>query len=90
MFDPWPAEYWGWYFLIVSLVVPGIMAAVTAVWFGIGGAIDLKDMFRSLATREINALDDGRVEGNLSLADKKELEAVDRELAKAKETEVKQ
>ncbi|MBO5722033.1 MAG: hypothetical protein J6S19_02855 [Lentisphaeria bacterium] len=79
LISPWPVEYWGWYFLIVFLCVPGVMAAVTAVWFGIGGAVDLYRMFRDLERREINELDDGRVEGNMSLADKAALEAVDRE-----------
>ena len=78
IFYPWPLAYWGWYFLIVYLIVPGVMAAITAVWFGIGGAIDLYRMFRDLEKRTINLLDDGRVEGNMSLADKAELEAVDR------------
>ena len=63
------------------------MAAITAVWFGIGGAIDLLRMFRDLATREINELDDGRVEGNMSLADKAQLEAIDRKEPDAKKSE---
>ncbi|MBO5723124.1 MAG: sodium:panthothenate symporter, partial [Lentisphaeria bacterium] len=90
IFYPWPLAYWGWYFLIVYLIVPGVMAAITAVWFGIGGSIDLYRMFRDLENRTINLLDDGRVEGNMSLADKAELEAVDRaekEQAQAKSEE---
>ena len=63
------------------------MAAITAVWFGIGGAIDLRRMFRDLATREINELDDGRVEGNMSLADKAQLEAIERKEAEGKKSE---
>ncbi len=74
---PWTIELWSWYFLITVLIVPGAMAAVTAVWFGIGGVIDLRRMFIDLETRTINELDDGRVEGNMSLADKAALEAVD-------------
>ena len=77
--SPWPLAYWGWYFLIVFLIVPGIVAAFTAVWFGIGGAIDLYQMFRDLEKRTINVLDNGRVEGRMSLADKAQLEAVDRQ-----------
>ncbi|MBE6367330.1 MAG: sodium:panthothenate symporter [Lentisphaerae bacterium] len=76
---PWPIEYWSWYFLITILIVPGFMAAVTAVWFGICSPIDLVQMFRDLQTRTINELDDGRVEGNMSLADKAQLEAIDRQ-----------
>ena len=76
---------WSNYFLVTVLVVPGIMAAITAVWFGIGGPIDLWRMFRRLESRKINVLDDGRVEGNMSWADKAELEAVDREDAEKSE-----
>ena len=77
IFDPWPMKWWGYYFLIVFLVIPGIMAAFTAVWFGICGAIDLRAMFRDLKNRVTNPLDDGRVDGHMSLADKAQLEAID-------------
>ena len=76
---PWTIELWSWYFLITILIVPGAMAAVTAVWFGIGGVIDLRQMFIDLENRTINVLDDGRVEGNMSLADKAALEAVEKQ-----------
>ena len=77
IFDPWPLEWWGYYFLIVFLIVPGILTAITAVWFSICGVIDLRAMFRDLASRVANPLDDGRVEGNMSLADKAQLEALE-------------
>ena len=64
-------------FLIVFLIVPGILTAITAVWFSICGVIDLRAMFRDLASRVANPLDDGRVEGNMSLADKAQLEALE-------------
>ncbi len=76
---PWPLEWWGYYFLVVSVIVPGIMALITAVWFGIGGGIDLYRMFRDLETRVRNSLDDGRVEGQTSLSDKDAFEKIDRE-----------
>ena len=77
VFQTWRPQWWATYFLIVFLIVPGIMAAITAVWFGIGGGIDLAKMFRDLEKRVVSPLDDGRVEGHMSLADKAQLEAVD-------------
>ena len=78
-FTPWPIQWWGKYFLIVYLVVPGVMAAISAIWFSIGGIIDLKHMFRALKERVDNPLDDGWVEGHVSLADKAEFEELEHE-----------
>ncbi len=70
---PWTNEGWSVYFLINNLVIPCVIAAITSVWFTIGGVKDLFDLFRTLAKRtKVNVLDDGRVEGNVSLADKDE------------------
>ena len=74
---PWPASWWGNYFLVTFLVIPCILAAITAVWFSICGVIDLRAMFHDLATRTVNHLDNGQVEGNVSLADKAQMEAID-------------
>lgn len=60
-FSPWPSEYWGNYFRIVSVIVPGILAAFTTVWFCWGGIRDLRRMFRDLAERQCDDADDGRV-----------------------------
>ena len=76
---PWPVKWWCWYFVIQFFVIPCILACFTTVWFGVGGFIGLRQLFRDLAARkETNDLDDGRVEGSMSLADKQALEAVDR------------
>ena len=75
--SPWPLKWWGYYFLIVSLVIPGIAAAVSTFWFGIGGVLDLFRLFHDLENREVNVLDNGQVEGHMSLSDKAELEAID-------------
>ncbi|MDD3703737.1 MAG: hypothetical protein PHR12_05860, partial [Victivallaceae bacterium] len=77
MFSPWPIEWWGHYFFIITLLIPGIMALISTFWFGIGGCIDLFRLFRDLENRIVNPLDDGRVEGNVSLADKAVLDAID-------------
>ena len=71
LFHRWPTAWWGRYFVVVNFVIPGVVAAVSTVWFAIGGAIDLSRLFRDLkARKEINVLDDGRVEGHVSLADR--------------------
>ena len=54
-----------------------ISSAITAVWFSICGVIDLRAMFHDLATRTVNHLDNGRVDGHVSLADKAQMEAID-------------
>ena len=76
---PWPVKWWCWYFVIQFFVIPCILACFTTVWFGVGGFFGLRQLFRDLAARkDTNDLDDGRVEGNMSLADKQALEAVDK------------
>ena len=76
---PLPAAWWGRYFIVVYFLVPCAVAVVSTVWFSIGGVIGLRQLFRDLAARkEIDVLDDGRVEGHVSLADKRALESVDR------------
>ena len=75
---PLPVKWWCWYFVIQFFVIPCILACFTTVWFGVGGFFGLRQLFRDLAARkDTNDLDDGRVEGNMSLADKAELEKVD-------------
>ncbi len=66
---PWPIQWWGRYFFVVYLLVPGIMAAISTFWFGIGGFIDLFRLFRDLEARVVDPLDNGLVEGHVSLAD---------------------
>ena len=59
------------------LLVPCTVAAITAVWYGVGGFLNLLQLFRDLKLRVVNPLDNGRVEGNMSLADKAQLEKID-------------
>ena len=67
---PWPIEWWGHYFFITTLLIPGIVAFISTFWFGIGGAIDMFRLFRDLEKRTVDPLDNGTVEGNVSLSDK--------------------
>ena len=77
-FYRWPVEWWGWRLFIISVVVGCVVAMISMVWFMIGGFIDMRRMFRDLSARtRIDELDNGMVEGNVSLADKARLEAID-------------
>ena len=67
--SPWKPEWWGHYFFVVYLGVPVVSAAITTVWFFGGGLIDLRRLFKDLAARVDNPLDNGQVEGEVSLAD---------------------
>lgn len=70
MISPWPEEWWGHYFFITTIVITGILAIISTVWFLIGGIIDTRRLFKDLSTRMDNPLDDGSVVGEVSLADK--------------------
>ena len=61
------------------MIIPGIVAAITTVWFTFGGVKDMIRLFRDLKNRkEVDDLDNGRVEGNVSLSDKKAFEAIEK------------
>ena len=74
---PWPLEWWGTYFFIVLLIIPLGLTIISVFWFGIGGVIDLFRLFRDLKVRVDNPLDNGQVEGHVSLADKAQFEEIE-------------
>lgn len=76
---PWRLEWWGTYFFVTFLVVPLALTIISVFWFGIGGIVGLVRMFQDLKERMVNPLDDGRVDGHVSLADKAEMERIDKE-----------
>jgi hypothetical protein len=51
-------------------VVGITVGSVSTVWFMIGGMVDIRRLFKDLSMRVDNPLDDGWVEGHVSLADK--------------------
>ena len=79
LFFEWTPKMWGQYFYITHLIVPLPIAIVTTVWFFIGGVIDLRRLFIDLAKRKEDYLDNGMVEGNVSLADKAKVAKVEAE-----------
>jgi len=81
-------HFWGVYYYITTIVASLLVGCVSTVWFMWGGFRDMVAMFRDLAARVANPLDDGRVVGHVSLADKEHFEEVE-ETAKEDETEPK-
>jgi Na+/proline symporter len=73
--SPWPTHWWSHYFFITSLCVTGLVGIVSTFWFLIGGIVDTKRLFKDLAARIDNPLDNGAVDGHVSLADKAVFEA---------------
>ncbi|MFI4910098.1 MAG: sodium:panthothenate symporter [Sedimentisphaeraceae bacterium JB056] len=65
----WPSSWWSSFYFISYLVINPIIGTITAVWFTCGGVRDVFQLFKDLAKRVDNPLDDGRVEGHISLAD---------------------
>jgi SSS family solute:Na+ symporter len=57
----WPADVWATYWLVVGIILPIIVAAITLVWFGIGGFLDLGLLFRRLSSMKRDQRDDGSV-----------------------------
>ena len=58
---PWPIKWWAHYFFITKILVAGLIGVVSTVWFSIGGTLDLMRLFRRLAEKKDDILDDGRV-----------------------------
>ncbi|MDD3155694.1 MAG: hypothetical protein PHS41_12590, partial [Victivallaceae bacterium] len=74
---PWPAKYWSIYFFITTIATALVVGAVSTVWFLVGGLIDLRALFRDLEARVANPLDNGVVDGHVSLSDKARFAALE-------------
>jgi hypothetical protein len=78
MFSPFSPEGWSMYFFINTVVTALVVGIVSTVWFLIGGIIDSRRLIHDLEMRVANPLDDGRVVGHVSLADKARFDEIDR------------
>jgi solute:Na+ symporter, SSS family len=58
---PWPNWVWEDYWLIVGVLLPLAITAITFVWFGLGGILDLRALFARLSRQKPDASDDGSV-----------------------------
>ena len=67
----WGVPQWSDYFFVVTILVPGVAGLCTTVWFACGTVVDLRRLFRDLEARKRDDLDNGMVEGHVSLADKR-------------------
>ena len=58
--DRFPTAWWVgfWHVYIVSIYSLGLPITI---WFTIGGILDIKELFKTLASKERNEQDDGRV-----------------------------
>jgi Na+/proline symporter len=77
MFSPLSPEGWSMYFFINTVVASLVVGAVSTVWFLVGGILDTRSLMRNLEKRVVNPLDDGRVVGNVSLADKARFDEIE-------------
>jgi hypothetical protein len=80
-FDRWDSDMWGIYFFIKQFAVTTIVGIITTIWFGICGTRDMFRLFKDLENRVNDPLDNGMVDGHVSLADKAKMEALDKEKA---------
>ena len=75
--SPWTATGWANWFFINNVIIAGVIAVVSTIWFSIGGTLDLRRMFKRLDERESNILDDGRVIDHVSADDIAMVEQID-------------
>ena len=69
VFSPWSNHGWSIWFFIQNFIISGLIGVISTIWFTIGGARDLRRLFKALAKKEENILDDGRVIGHVSADD---------------------
>lgn len=86
-FSPWQTKWWANWFLFNNLIVVGIIGIISTVWFTIGGYWDLRRLFKRLAAKEANLLDDGRVIGHVSADDLPSLEKIESDFPETLEVE---
>jgi Na+/proline symporter len=76
-FSPLSPACWSMYFYINIVFTALIVGGVSTVWFLVGGIIDTRTLIHDLEKRIANPLDDGRVEGHVSLADKARFDEIE-------------
>ena len=64
LFYPWPENWWTVKFFITTLLIPGIIAVISTVWFMWGGIRDMRRLFIDLENRKADAGDNGQIFGS--------------------------
>jgi solute:Na+ symporter, SSS family len=75
--SPWSNASWSNWFFINNVVIAGVVAVVSTIWFTIGSTWDLRNLFRRLKEKDTNVLDDGRVIDNVSADDIAQVEKIE-------------
>ena len=60
-FSPLSEKFWDNYFFYIIIVIPTAIGLISAIWFFIGGIIDIRRLFIDLAARKTDAKDNGQV-----------------------------
>ena len=66
----WGVHAWAIKFFVTGIVIALVKGVVTTVWFSWGTTRDLRRLFSDLEKRKRDDLDNGMVEGHVSLADR--------------------
>ena len=86
--SPWSAHAWAVYFYITTILTSIAVGGVSTVWFLWGGVKDTRALMRDLAARVANPLDNGQVEGHVSMVDRARFEEIEKKAKEKKEEEV--
>ena len=65
---PWSDDGWAKWWLF-KLILTGVLAVITTIWYLWGGTLDLVDLFKRLKTAKRDHRDDGSVRAHHNLAD---------------------
>ena len=66
----WGERQWSGYFFVITIAVPFVLGIGTTIWFTCGSVMDIRRLFRDLEARKRDSLDNGMVDGQVSLSDK--------------------
>ncbi len=63
LFHSFSDAAWARYHFVNIILIPAILSLPVTIWFTVGGVMDIRALFRALATATRDASDDGRFDG---------------------------